>query len=375
MTKNAKLIYACTKKISLSIVTSGGARTLKKVLYSIIVLFVVVLITNYPLDYYIMKPGSAYDVSKFVKVQDGDTNDEGTLNLMTVSMAQATPLTYAFAYFNEYQDIIDIEDVRQEEEDEEEYNVRQLKLMSDSQFNALFIAFQKANLPYTVTYNGITVLNVLEGGAADGKVKPGDEIVEIDGEIIHKAEDLTAKLNLKKENEEVHLVLSRDNQLFDETILLKEIPGSEEHKIGIGITYAQSKSIKTEPNVNVDAEDIGGPSAGLMFTLEILNQLLEEDISKGYLIAGTGEMNEDGTVGRIGGIEKKVVAAHEDGMEIFFAPDDEITDAMLKINPTLQSNYDLAVTTAKKIGTKMKIVPVKTIDDALDYLENLPEKH
>ncbi len=375
MTKNAKLIYACTKKISLSNVTSGGAKTLKKVLYLMIVLFVVLLISNYPLDYYIMKPGSAYDVSKFVKVQDGDTNDEGTLNLMTVSMAQATPLTYAFAYFNEFQDIINIEDVRQEEEDEEEYNVRQLKLMSDSQFNALLIAFQKANLPYTVTYNGITVLNVIAGGAADGKVKPGDEIVEIDGEIIHKAEDLTAKLNLKKENEEVHLVLSRDNQLFDETILLKEIPGSEEHKIGIGITYAQSKSIKTEPNVNVDADDIGGPSAGLMFTLEILNQLLEEDISKGYLIAGTGEMNEDGTIGRIGGIEKKVVAAHEDGMEIFFAPDDEITDAMLKVNPTLQSNYDVAVTTAKKIGTKMKIVPVKTIDDALDYLKNLPEKN
>ncbi|RKJ27583.1 PDZ domain-containing protein, partial [Butyricicoccus sp. 1XD8-22] len=219
---------------------------MKKVLYLMIVLFVVLLISNYPLDYYIMKPGSAYDVSKFVKVQDGDTNDEGTLNLMTVSMAQATPLTYAFAYFNEFQDIINIEDVRQEEEDEEEYNVRQLKLMSDSQFNALLIAFQKANLPYTVTYNGITVLNVLAGGAADGKVKPGDEIVEIDGEIIHKSEDLTAKLNLKKENEEVHLVLSRDNQLFDETILLKKIPGTEEHKIGIGITYAQSKSIKTE---------------------------------------------------------------------------------------------------------------------------------
>ena len=52
----------------------------------------------------------------------------------------------------------------------------------------------------------------------------------------------------------------------------------------------------------------------------------DEDLTKGYLIAGTGEMNEDGTVGRIGGIEKKVVAAHEDGMEVFFAPDDEITE-------------------------------------------------
>ncbi len=321
-----------------------------------------------------MKPGSAYDVSRFIKVQNGDVDDEGSLNLMTVAMYQATPLTYTIAFFDEFQDILKMDDVRQEEEDDEEYNVRQLKLMTDSQFNALFVAFQKAEKPFTVTYDGITVLNVLTGGAADGKIEPGDEIVEIDGEIIHQAEDLTAILNAKRENEEIHLVLNRNNELIDQTVTLKEIPGEQEKRVGIGITYSQSKSIKTEPFVNVDAEDIGGPSAGLMFTLGILNQLLEEDLTKGYLVAGTGEMYEDGTIGRIGGIEKKVVAAHEDGMEIFFAPDDEITEYMKEVNPTIQSNYEAAVQTAEKIGTKMKIVPVKTIDDALEYLEKLPEK-
>ena len=111
-----------------------------------------------------------------------------------------------------------------------------------------------------------------------------------------------------------------------------------------------------------------------MFTLGILNQLLDKDLTKGYNIAGTGEMNEDGTVGRIGGVEKKVVAADEDHMEIFFAPDDKITNAMLKVNPSVKSNYEAAVETAKKIKTDMKIVPVKTIDDALNYLEQLEPK-
>ncbi len=321
-----------------------------------------------------MKPGSAYDVSRFVTVQDGDIDDQGTFHLMTVAMFQATPLTYALAYFNEYQDIMKINDVRHEEEDENEYNVRQLKLMTDSQFNALFIAFQRAQLPFTVTYNGITVLNVLSGGAADGEIEPGDEIVEIDGQFIHKAEELTELLKAKKENEQVHLVLNRDGELIDRTLTLKEIPKSDPKRIGIGITYSQSKSIKTEPFVNVDAQEIGGPSAGLMFTLEVLNQLLDEDLTKGHLVAGTGEMNEDGTVGRIGGVEKKVVAAHEDGIEIFFAPDDEITDSMRELNPDIKSNYEAAVITAEKIGTTMKIVPVKTIDDALKFLEDLPEK-
>lgn len=371
--RNDKLIYALVNFFSL-ISELGGAIQMKKIVSFIVFMLIFIAFCFYRLDYYIMKPGSAYDVSRFVNVQDGDIDDEGTFNLMTVSMFQATPLTYVFAYFNEFQDTLLIKDVRHEEEDDEEYNVRQLKLMTDSQFNALYVAFQKAGLPFTVTYNGITVLNVLSGGAADGKIKPGDEIVEIDGQLVHKSEDLTAILNEKKENEEVHLVLKRDDKLIDQTVTLKEIPGSDPKRIGIGINYSQSKSIKTEPFVKVDAEEIGGPSAGLMFTLEILNQLLDEDLSKGYLIAGTGEMNEDGTVGRIGGIEKKVVAAHEDGMEIFFAPDDEITEAMLKLNPDIQSNYEVAVLTAEKIGTKMKIVPVKTIDDALAYLEQLEQK-
>lgn len=89
-----------------------------------------------------------------------------------------------------------------------------------------------------------------------------------------------------------------------------------------------------------------------MLTLEILNQIVDKDITKGYTIAGTGEMNEDGSIGRIGGIEKKVVAANEDGMDIFFAPDDEITEEMRVHNPSIQSNYEAAVKTAKKFVQK-----------------------
>ena len=61
-------------------------------------------------------------------------------------------------------------------------------------------------------------------------------------------------------------------------------------------------------------------------------------------------------------------------MEIFFAPDDEITEQIKANNPNVVSNYEAAAKTAKEIGTKMKIVPVKTIDDALNYLSTLQEK-
>ena len=201
--RNDKLIYAIAKIFSLASGTWRCQIKMKKIISFIVIFLLVLILCFYRLEYYVMKPGSAYDVSQFVNVQDGDYDDEGAFNLMTVAMFQATPITYIIAYFNEFQDILEIQDVRHEEEDEEEYNVRQLKLMTDSQFNALYVAFKKAEQPFTVQYNGITVLNVLSGGAADGKIEPGDEIVEIDGQIIHKAEDLTAILNAKKKDEKV----------------------------------------------------------------------------------------------------------------------------------------------------------------------------
>ncbi|MEO4053635.1 SepM family pheromone-processing serine protease [Solibacillus sp. CAU 1738] len=346
----------------------------KKLIALTIVSVLVGFLSFYKLDAYVMSPGSAYDVSRFITVQNGDELDEGSFNLMTVSMIRATPLLYAIAKVKEHHEIIPINRVRQEEEDDEEYRVRQLKLMNDSQFNALYVAFSKAKLDYSVTYKGVYVLNVLKGGAAEGIIKAGDEIVEVNGERIERQAELVEKIQNVNKNQDVTLVINRNNELIDKTIRLKEIPGTE-GRIGLGVTFTESKSIKTDPKVKMDTEDIGGPSAGLMFTLEILNQLLDEDLTKGYTVAGTGEMYEDGTVGRIGGIERKVVAADKDGMEIFFAPDDEITDKMLEFNPNLVSNYDAALKTAEEIGTTMKIVPVKTLDDALAYLEALEPKH
>ena len=346
----------------------------KKHYISLLIVFVIAIALNfYPIEKYVMRPGNAYNVEDFITVKNGDEDDKGSFSLMTVSVAKATPATYLLAQFNKYHDILEVDAVRQQGEDENEYRVRQLKLMSDSQFNALYVAFTKADLPYTVSYRGVYVLNVLENAAADGVLQAGDVVTELDGQIISRQTELVNLLNEKNKDDKVELVIERDNELITKNVTLKEIPNTQ-GRIGLGITFAESKTIRTDPDVSADTEKIGGPSAGLMFTLEILNQLLDEDISKGYTIAGTGEMNEDGTVGRIGGVEKKVVAADKAGMEIFFVPDDEITEQMKVNNPNIVSNYEAAAKTAKEIGTTMKIVPVKTIDDALNYLSTLQEK-
>ena len=122
------------------------------------------------------------------------------------------------------------------------------------------------------------------------------------------------------------------------------------------------------PEIEIRTDNIGGPSAGLMFALEIYDQLTKEDLTRGYRIAGTGTLAPDGKVGRIGGIEQKVIAAHKSGAEIFFAPKEDGEQGIGELN------YEAALRTAKDIGTDMKIVPVASFDEAVRYLEELPPK-
>ncbi|MBB4824038.1 PDZ domain-containing protein [Sporosarcina luteola] len=338
-------------------------------------LFLVVLIFMffYPLNSYISKPGGAYDLAPLVEVAGGNDHETGTFNLMTVSIAKATPLSYLVARFSDDRKIMPVQKVRREGENDKEYNIRQRRLMSDSQFNAITVAFDRVGLPVDIQFDGVFVVMVLPGSAADTILEVGDKIRSIDGKKLTESGQFATLISEKKEGDQVDLSVERGDKQLGVTVALKEIPDSE-GKIGLGIQFQEDRLLTTQPEVEFSTGEIGGPSAGLMFTLEIMNQLMEEDMTKGYQIAGTGEMLPDGTVGRIGGAEFKVMAASNDGIEIFFAPDDELSDEVRSANPGIKTNYEEAVEAAKKIGTTMKIVPVKTVDDALDYLKKLEPK-
>ncbi|MTD30344.1 SepM family pheromone-processing serine protease [Planomicrobium sp. YIM 101495] len=329
------------------------------------VTLIALFLSLYQMDSYITRPGSAYELAPFVSIEGSDKDDEGTLSLMTVSMLTATPALYVAASFMDGYEVLAPEQVRSPDESEDEYNVRQLKLMSDSQVNAVQVAFERAGKEFELIDNGVFVLNVLDGSAADGILNPGDRIIALDGEELHNQEAFVDYLASVGDGEAVDAQVEREGRTISHTIELAPLP-TEPERSGLGITFVEDKRIETDPPVEIDSETIGGPSAGLMFTLEIMNQLLDEDLTKGYDVAGTGTMSGDGTVGRIGGIDQKVMAADRSGIDIFFAPDDETNGA--------DSNYDVAKATAESIGTDMKIVPVKTIDDALDYLSGVSPK-
>ena len=327
----------------------------------------------YPLDSYVSQPGGAYELSPLVKVEDGDEQDEGTFSLMTISVGKATPATYLWSKVSEKMKLLPANKVRRHGEDDQEYNIRQLRLMTDSQFNAITVAFEKTGKPVEIDFTGIYIQQVVEGSAADGKLKAGDRVVGVDGKPLEEPDQFATYVADQRKGDAIQVDAERKGKPFKTTITLTEIPKAK-GKVGLGIAFLEDRSLKTIPKVNFNTSEIGGPSAGLMFTLEIINQLVPSDITKGYTVAGTGEMLPGGTVGRIGGIDFKVMAADRDGMEIFFAPDDELPEEVKEANPGITSNYEEAAKTAKKIGTSMKIVPVKTVDDALEYLKKLEPK-
>ncbi|PID22542.1 peptidase [Sporosarcina sp. P3] len=346
---------------------------MRKWVIAAVILLVVVVSALYPLDMYISRPGGAYDLAPLVEVVGGDTDEIGTFSLMTIAIGKATPVTYAWSKFSDKMKLLPATQVRRHGESDEEYGVRQKKLMADSKTHAISVAFDKAGLPINRKFTGIFVAGVLPAGASAGKLKVGDVIQSIDQLNLTSTDAFMQEISGMSKGQKVHLQVERGKQKLDVPVELKELPGND-GRVGLGIEFEEQVKLETDPKVDIRTEEIGGPSAGLMFTLELMNRLVDVDLTKGYNIAGTGEMLEDGSVGRIGGIDFKVIAADRQDIEIFFAPDDELPEEVKKKNPQLLSNYDEAKATADKIGTKMKVVPVKTIDDALSFLEKLEEK-
>lgn len=110
-----------------------------------------------------------------------------------------------------------------------------------------------------------------------------------------------------------------------------------------------------------------------MFSLQIYQQLTNQNLRHGRKIAGTGTIDQNGQVGEIGGIDKKVIAAKRAGATIFFAPYVKPTKALLAVEEKGQTNYQLAKATAKKYAPNMKVVPVTSFKQAVRYLQTHPQ--
>lgn len=330
---------------------------------SIVIALMMIAGVFFSLPYYVSKPGIAKELAPIIQVEDG-IEGKGSFMLTTVRMGRANIYSYVEAKLFDYVELYPLEAILHETETQDEYNARQLHMMAGSKLNAIEVAYKKAGYQVDYEYKGVYVVQVVPDMPAEGKLVPGDRIIEVDGQKFASSENFIEFVGKKNAGDQVVLTIKRDDKT--KIVELTVQPFKEDpKKIGIGISLVDDKEIIVDPKVTVKTDEIGGPSAGLMFSLEIYDQLMEEDYTKGYKIAGTGMIDSKGGVGPIGGIDQKIVAADKAGAEIFFAPNEK---------GSKDSNYNLAVKTAREIDSKMKIVPVDFIDDAINYLQKLPMK-
>jgi PDZ domain-containing protein len=335
------------------------SRMIKFGLYLLSLVILVYVVVYMPTPYMINQPGTAEELKPMVSVQGGDTEEKGTFMLTTVSVSYANLAMLITSQFDANAEVVRKEPDR----NEQEYKTEQKYYMSSAQSNAIVAAYNKTNVSYDIVPEYVFIVGLSKTNQTKGDFQSGDMITKLNGTPVGKLDDLATLLEGKVAGDIVPVELKREGKVLNQQVELVEIGGdSGISKAGLGVSVGEVRKIKPrDPGNEVTFADtkIGGPSAGLMFTLEIYNQLTPGDLTKGYRIAGTGTMSGDGTVGAIGGVQFKIVASNREHAEIFFVP---------------EANYSDAKAKAEQIGSTMKIIPVKHVDDALKYIEQLEPK-
>ncbi|MDR1521950.1 MAG: PDZ domain-containing protein [Streptococcaceae bacterium] len=337
-----------------------------------IILFVsaIFIIFNIPIPYYLVEtPGKLINLRPLVTVNGKKDNSKGAFYLTAVAFKKLSLIRLIHAkFFSDFEVIQKKEVALQGIKSDEYWKILRYELASSENL-AINQAAKLAGVPTFLNFKGIYIASIEKKSKFYGKLSIGDKIINIDGKTFHSSKEIIDYIQSQKVGKRVKLTFKRDKEKKEATGKLIHLKRTNMSGIGIGIS--DYTTIKTKIPIKIDADEIGGPSGGLMFTLQIYQMLSGKDLKCGRKIAGTGTIEKDGSVGRIGGIDKKVVAANASEVDIFFAPDDKIFSEWKKTDKTLTSNYQEAKQTAKKLGTKMKIIPVKKVKDALNYLKKL----
>ena len=317
------------------------------------------------LPYYIEVPGTAEDIRQVLRVDEKEDKAAGSYNFVTVGVEQATFAHLIYAWATPFTDIYSAEEMTGGTSNQD-FNRINLFYMETSQNMAKYQGLTAAGKEISMNYLGVYVLQVAKDSTFKGILNIADTVTGVNDKTFESSEELVKYVNSQELGADVKVNYEEDGLQKSATGKIIKL---ENGKNGIGISLVDRTEVSSDIPIEFSTEGIGGPSAGLMFSLAIYTQLANPDLRDGRVIAGTGTIDREGKVGDIGGIDKKVVSAAQSGAEIFFAPNNPLSEEEKKANPKAKSNYDTALEAAKEIKTDMKIVPVKTLQEAIDYLE------
>lgn len=304
--------------------------------------------------YYAISPGAAVDVGPLVTVDDGPRfPPEGDVLLTTVSLRPVTALEAVRGWLDPNTEVVPNGLIDSQDVGEEELRRINLQLMDNSKQAAQGVAFEELGFD-AIQARGASVIAIVPGTPAEGSLATGDTIVAIEGEPVRFREDVVERLGRRSPGDRITLtVLSgKDDDEREETVVLGTNPDQPgEPFLGVGVETRVEFDFPYA--VDIESERIGGPSAGLAFTLGLLDVLTEGELTGGGKVAATGTIELDGSVGPVGGVAQKAVAVDEAGAELFLVPASELEAAR------------------SLVGDDLRVEGVATLDDALRILAGL----
>lgn len=301
--------------------------------------------------YEVNMPGGIIDLENRVMVDGESANIEGSFNMAYVSVAQGSIPHVLLSFIIPDWDLEPISDVTYENETIEEANEREKLLLLQSKNMAMVAALEAANIEYTITNNINYVAYIDSKAKTDLQV--GDNIIECNGKKILNIDEITDIIQSEEVGKKVSFKVLRDDKEVETYGIVYE----EDDKKIVGISAITIFDLNCDKEIEISSKTSeSGPSGGLMMSLMVYNALTNQDLTHGKKIVGTGTISRDGTVGEIGGVKYKVMGAFKADADVFLVP---------------EGNYDEAIKVKEEKGYDLEIVEVKTLQDAINYLEGL----
>jgi Lon-like protease len=304
-----------------------------------------------PSNDYIFLPDPAHPVAPLVTVAGGHDPTVGGIYYVDVIVRKAKLLERMFGGLHDGADLYPASAINPPGVDDAQRRQIDLQDMRNSQEIAAAVALRAAGKKVVATPVGVKVDAVAKGEPAVGKLEPDDVIVGVDGAPIRTPAELFSAMSKHRAGDVVTFTIHRGTQTLTKRI--KTVAAGQGSKRAIvGIEIEAALDIHLPIAVRIDAGGVGGPSAGLAFALDILQEL-GRNVVHGKKIAATGEILPNGHVGEIGGIKQKTIGAREAHVDAFLVPaGDNARDA-------------------KRYAHGLRIIPVETFSQALHALATL----
>ncbi len=267
----------------------------------------------------------AYDGVPVVDVQGAELDETtGHLNMTTVSVRDGLNLYEAFGFWASGKHGL----VPRAEVYPPDVPREVIEESNQQEFRNSESAAEVAAMNYLKLPTAVLVRQVGEDSPAAGVLEPGDEIVSVGGVRANTPGDVVHETSSRAPGTPLTVVYRRDGREATAEFVLKANP-EDESKGVLGVTIGTGARPPVEVSFNL--ADIGGPSAGLMFSLALIDKLSPGELGGGDFVAGTGTIETDGTVGPIGGIQYKMIAAREAGAETFLVPAANCNEARQRV--------------------------------------------